>query len=117
MAGNISGATPSYVGKTIGLDCYGFISSVYDLSKRESASTLENTSNFYAVDLAKLQIGDMLISSKEDHVYLYVGMKDEDTYIVYDCNSTNSTGKVLKREIPAEHIKAYEYVGRTPWSN
>lgn len=117
MAGNVSRKTPGYVSKTIGLDCSGFVSSAYGLSAKKGTSDLENTSNFYTVALEKLQTGDMLVSLKERHVYLYVGMKDENTYMVYDCNSSSSTGRVLKREVTAEHIKEFEYVGRTPWIN
>ena len=121
-AGNVSskdssGKRQGYVSRTIGLDCSGFISSAYGLTEKESTTTLKNTENFYEVaSLKNLQVGDILVSSEEGHVYLYTGMNGTN-YVVYDCNSTEDTGKVMKREITECHIQKFNYVGRTPWAN
>ena len=123
MAGNIQSRTAQgdrqgHVSKTIGVDCSGFVSSAYGLSRKQSTSDLISTNNYYAVeDLKNLKMCDILVSSTEGHVYLFTGMKDEKTYVVYDCNSNSETGKVLKREITAEHLKNYNYVGRSPWAD
>ncbi len=122
MAGNVSsqnssGERQNYVSRTIGLDCSGFISSAYGLTEKKSTGTLKDTANFYEVaNLENLQVGDILVSSKEGHVYLYTG-RNGTNYVVYDCNSTKDTGKVMKREIPEYHIQNFNYVGRTPWAN
>lgn len=122
MAGNVkskdsSGKRQGHISETIGLDCSGFISSAYGLTRKESTVTLKDTRNFYEVaNLKNLQAGDILVSSEEGHVYLYTG-RNGTNYVVYDCNSSKDTGKVLKREITEEHIQKFNYVGRTPWAN
>ncbi len=112
MAGNVNGSTSGYVGRTIGLDCSGFISSCYGLSTKEYTGSLKN--NYYVVELEDLQIGDMLVSTTVGHVMLYVG-RDGCDYVVYDCNSSDATGRVLRRTVTEAYVIENDYVGRSPW--
>lgn len=114
MAGNVKNAGLGYIGKTIGIDCSGFISSVYDLNKKEYTGSLK--SDYYSIQFSELQPGDMIVSTKEGHVMLFGGKKSETEYVVYDSNSSIATGKVMRRSISISHLNNYDYVARTPWN-
>ena len=112
MAGNVNGNTSGYVGRTIGVDGSGFISFCYGLPFKEYTGSLMK--HYYQVDLEDLQAGDMLVSTTAGHSMLYVGRNGND-YVVYDCNSTITTGRVLKRTVSETYILNKKYEGRSPW--
>lgn len=106
-AGNILGSG-NYKSGTAGLDCSGFVSYAYGLSKKWGTGGLLSDLG-HNISHSQLQPMDMLV--KEGHVMLFIG-KSGAKYDVYEA-TTDDIDKTVRRLIEKKDYDKYK--AKTPW--
>jgi cell wall-associated NlpC family hydrolase len=88
--GNVTSKSPTWVPGTIGVDCSGFVSAMFDLPSKHGTGNLRGTKYFAAVSGFHPQAGDILVRAG-DHVVIYFGKAANGKWLIGE--SINGIGK------------------------
>ena len=120
-AGNVSSESTGKVGGTTGLDCSGYVSTVYNLSSKLGTGDLSNYGTLLnSVD--SLQTMDFLVryssSYGTNHVVLFYNWIDKSSGRFTICEANNPTDADDVTRVAAVKVEDYMNKGykmRTPW--
>lgn len=109
-AGNIQ-CSGGYKSGTAGLDCSGFVSTVYGYSTKQSTTSLASSSDFRTITTSQLQYMDILVEAgdhvvmfKTDHFGLNVDTYEATTSGVEICKLYNRSWSSLSGYVPRTHF-------------
>lgn len=105
--GNINTSTSGRVSNTYGLDCSGYVSRCWGLTKKYATSTISNVST--QISYSNLKQGDA-INKSGSHVVLYDYSDGSGNYILYECTKLNQYDRVSHTIRTISSLQSDSYV-------